>query len=447
MPPFTEDTAPLVIVLDLSTSMNAVDVQPTRLERAKQKLRDLLAFRSGARTALIAYAGSAHTVLPLCDDASIFETFLVGLESDVMPLAGKDPAAALELASELLAGESVPGSIVFLTDGIAEEYAGVFAEHTGGSDNEVLVLAFGTEEGGAIRSGEDGFETDASGRRMIATLDSAGLEALESGAGISVTGGERRRSRRRAHRSPDSESSAGGTAPERNGSLEGSWLLADFSDRCSRSAVVPQGMERSMVRLSSAFLIAALAGGGSWWLDLWLSPDQQGRRLFERGDSSAAAEHFEDPMWKGIAHFRAGEHDLAIDAFSRVPTAEGAYNLGNSLAALERWEPALAAYDAALAERSGWREAEENRAAVAAEIEQRLEFPEDEQASGEPSFDPDEIAFDEKGKKGTTGEIEVSQLTDDQLAEMWLRRLQSSPADYLKQRFAIEVAMAEGEGR
>ena len=123
--------------------MNAVDVQPTRLERAKQKVRDLLALRAGARSALVAYAGSAHTVLPLCDDPSVFETFLAALDSDVMPVRGKAPARALALAEKLLADEPAPGSILFLTDGIAEEHAPAFAEHAQRSDDEVLVLAVG----------------------------------------------------------------------------------------------------------------------------------------------------------------------------------------------------------------------------------------------------------------------------------------------------------------
>ena len=88
--PFAEDTAPLVIALDLSLTMNAIDVQPSRLERSKQKIRDLLAIREGARTALLAYAGTAHTVLPLSDDASIFETFLSALQTNVMPVEGSD---------------------------------------------------------------------------------------------------------------------------------------------------------------------------------------------------------------------------------------------------------------------------------------------------------------------------------------------------------------------
>ena len=186
--PLAEDTAPLVIALDVSTSMNAVDVQPTRLERAKQKARDLLALRKGARSALVAYAGSAHTVLPLCDDPSVFETYLAALETGVMPRKGKEPARALALAEELLAGEATPGSILFLTDGIAEEHAEAFAEHAARVDDEVLVLAIGTREGGPVREGDSGFATDAAGRRVVTTLDARGLEALEARAGAFVAG-------------------------------------------------------------------------------------------------------------------------------------------------------------------------------------------------------------------------------------------------------------------
>ena len=111
--PFAEDTAPLVIALDLSTSMNAIDIQPTRLERTKQKIRDLVSLRTGSRTALIAYAGSAHTVLPFSDDPSLFETFLSALSTQIMPVDGQDPSKALDLAQEMLSSEPVPARFCF----------------------------------------------------------------------------------------------------------------------------------------------------------------------------------------------------------------------------------------------------------------------------------------------------------------------------------------------
>src|SRR5271170_1325856 len=89
-PPFTEDKAPLVIVLDLSETMNAIDLDPTRLERAKLKIRDLLKERSGALTALFVYAGTAHMVLPFTTDDSLFELYLNSLSTHLMPRPGKD---------------------------------------------------------------------------------------------------------------------------------------------------------------------------------------------------------------------------------------------------------------------------------------------------------------------------------------------------------------------
>ena len=186
LPPFTEDTAPLVIALDLSRSMNAVDVRPTRLERAKHKIRDLLMLRRGARTALVAYAGTAHTVMPFTDDPSVLEPYLLSLETGVMPVAGKAPERALELVASILARDTVPGTVLFVTDGVAAEHAPAFARHAAETRDRVMVLAVGTTEGGPIRIGEGRYLTDG-GRRTIATLDRAGLETLAREAGVDVT--------------------------------------------------------------------------------------------------------------------------------------------------------------------------------------------------------------------------------------------------------------------
>ena len=70
--PLGDVAAPLVIALELDESMLKEDLRPTRLDHAKAKIADLLATRKGAQTALIAYAGSAHLVIPLTEDAEIF---------------------------------------------------------------------------------------------------------------------------------------------------------------------------------------------------------------------------------------------------------------------------------------------------------------------------------------------------------------------------------------
>jgi Ca-activated chloride channel family protein len=185
--PFTEDTASLVIALDLSMSMNAIDIQPTRLQRAQQKVRDLLALRKGARTALIAYAGSAHMVLPLTDDPNILETYLNSLRTDIMPVQGKDPSRALALAKEIMKDQEAPGTILFISDGISRDHLPSFIEHGQKSNFKVLVLGIGTAKGGPVLIRKNEYMKDASGMTVVSRLDSEGLESLSDKAGAFVT--------------------------------------------------------------------------------------------------------------------------------------------------------------------------------------------------------------------------------------------------------------------
>lgn len=186
--PFVQDEAPLVIALDLSPSMNAIDVPPTRLQRSQQKIRDILALRKGARTGLIAYTGSAHLVLPLTDDPKLMELYLLALTTNLMPVPGKDPGAALKMGEEMLAKETAAGTILFVTDGIAARYVPAFVAQKKESRHQVVVLAVGTAQGGPVRAGSGGFLTDARGRRVTSALDRKGLETLESQAGTYVVG-------------------------------------------------------------------------------------------------------------------------------------------------------------------------------------------------------------------------------------------------------------------
>jgi Ca-activated chloride channel family protein len=179
-PPFTQDTAPLAIAMDLSESMLVEDIQPSRLQRAQQKARDLLAERKGARTGLLAYSGTAHLVLPLTDDPSVLEAYITSLDPSVMPVNGKDSVAALRVADGMLADDPTPGTVLFLTDGIAAEDAAAFAEHSRESRDQVVILAVGTDQGGPIPQADGGFGE-------ISVLDRQGLEAVKAEAGSYVT--------------------------------------------------------------------------------------------------------------------------------------------------------------------------------------------------------------------------------------------------------------------
>jgi Ca-activated chloride channel family protein len=116
--PFGDERGALVIAVHLGPGMLARDVQPSRLERAVHKIRDLLALRPGTRTALIAYAGSAHLVTPLTTDARLVEQFAGELSPELMPRPGNVPAEAVALARQLLDQAKTPGSVLLVTDAI-----------------------------------------------------------------------------------------------------------------------------------------------------------------------------------------------------------------------------------------------------------------------------------------------------------------------------------------
>ncbi|MBB4351025.1 VWA domain-containing protein [Aliirhizobium cellulosilyticum] len=140
-PPFVSDTASLVIAVDLSRTMDERDVSPSRIERAKLKIRDILASRSGARTAVIAYAGTAHLVVPLTNDTDLIASYTDALATRVMPKPGKDTTAALKLATTLMSADGTAGTVLLLTDGVeaAAEQA---------LNGSTVILTFGTAEGG-----------------------------------------------------------------------------------------------------------------------------------------------------------------------------------------------------------------------------------------------------------------------------------------------------------
>ncbi len=117
--PFADDQAGLVVLLNVSVTMLASDVQPSRLERGKHKLRDLLELRKGSSTGLIVYSGSAHLVMPLTRDDRIISTMVEDLTPDLMPVDGDALVPALQMAGQMLAKSGVPGSVLVITDGVS----------------------------------------------------------------------------------------------------------------------------------------------------------------------------------------------------------------------------------------------------------------------------------------------------------------------------------------
>jgi Ca-activated chloride channel family protein len=121
--PFPADSG-LMVLLKLGSSMESTDVKPTRLERARQKIRDLLSLRQGASTGLVVYSGSAHLVMPLTQDERVIGNMLEELGPDLMPLDGDALGEALQLGGEMMQRAGMPGSLLVIADAVATAEAG-----------------------------------------------------------------------------------------------------------------------------------------------------------------------------------------------------------------------------------------------------------------------------------------------------------------------------------
>ncbi|MCZ6681356.1 MAG: VWA domain-containing protein [Candidatus Poribacteria bacterium] len=480
IPPFTEDKAPMVIVMDLSRTMDVIDVQPTRLERAKQKIRDLIDQRAGARNALFVYAGSAHMVLPLTEDPSVMDLFLSSLSTTLMPVAGKNAATALKAAQDLLTGEEVPGTILFITDGIKPEHFPAFTNHMNTHQDQIMILGVGTSQGGPVSTGTGRFLTDASGRRVVSKLDVQGLKALRDEAGVLVTtvtldNADVEWIQRRAQSHLQAVQQEQAETRWRDfgyflvfpiALLTVFWFRRGWTVRWTAvlffvllgtqltfaQPEVAEGVPESVnVDSAKAEVQSSEAKGSSFWnifLSLWLTPDQQGRRYFEKGDYAAAAQHFEDTFWKGISFYYDQDYESALNQFALSDSAEAFFYLGNCYARLKKYEEAVESYDQALKKKPDFTQAMSNRDLVAALIEKMKQAEEEAGEPGEPSFDPDEVKFDEKGKKGKKGKIPEFKLKPEDMAEIWMRNIQTTPANFLMWKFQLQAEeQSEGQSK
>lgn len=198
-------------------------------------------------------------------------------------------------------------------------------------------------------------------------------------------------------------------------------------------------IDKQYIRLAVIILTIAAAGCRA---DFWLTPDQAGDRLMKADNFEAAAKMYIDPFRKGVAFFRAGDFKAAASVFNRINTAEAYFNKGNSLVMLGKYADAVSSYDRALDFYSKWREAEENREIAHIRAE-RIKREGGDMTGG--MLGADGIVFNEggnneSGKQETIESANGPPLSDEQLRALWLRRVQTKPADFLRAKFAYQYS-------
>ena len=427
--PVTKVSDDMIVILDLSLSMLATDITPTRLTRAKQKLQDLLALRTEGNTALVVFSGDAHVVTPLTDDTNTIVANLPALDPYIMPEIGSRPDLAIEEAIALLDQASAGSArIVMLTDGVASHQIERIEDQLNARPIRVDVLAVGTEPGGPIDLGERGYlkqdgqvvipKTDYralsriaaahSGKFTAMQLDDKDLELLEISGDLS--------DKRAVNQENESIDPRYDTWQD-----SGYWLLLLviplilFSYRQGLILVL------AICLLPSQESMAEELPGPSvsWWSSLWQTRDQQAQSALNQGDAATAAQLFESPEHKLFA--QAQTNSFNASAFEQLEakypdlSSDYFYNKGNALAKSGAYPEAIDAYDQALALDPNNEDAGFNRAIVeqlqnqAQQSEQSSQDQANQDQQGQDSESNQNDASQESG-----GEPQQSEPSDQQ---------------------------------
>lgn len=407
----------LVIALDLSRSMDAQDIAPSRLTRAKLKILDMLERRKSGQTALVVYSANAFTVAPLTTDTDTVASLVNSLSTDIMPSRGSYPEVAIEKGRLLLdqAGVSF-GEVLLITDGGSSAAAIEKAKQLEEVGYSLSILGVGTSEGAPIPRLSGGFVTDSRGKIAVPRLESSGLEDLaERGGG------------RYAELSADdrdlnvllSGEIAGSGRAASDESLatdrwheEGPWLVLLLLPLAALA------FRRGWVLL--AFIVIAplpQIAEAATFADLWKNKDQQAADALADGRANDAAVLFDDPHWKAVAAYRAGEFSASAEQFSAQGDVRNRYNLGNALAMDGDLEGAIEAYQAVLTEQPDHEDAAYNLDLVE-QLKQQQDAQQqsegdDQQSTENPGGDGEESESDsDADQQGSEGQSEADQPSD-----------------------------------
>lgn len=490
-PVFRNDSA-LVIALNLSKSMDAEDIKPSRLIRARYKIADILQQRTDGQTALLVYAGDAFTVTPLTDDTETIINQLPALTTDIMPIEGNNTKLVLEKAVALFNQSGLQkGQILLVTDNVDLDNSKNVASSL---DNYHLsILGLGTTDGAPITIPEGGFLKDDQGNIVLPKLNSRDLAKLaEAGQGIyqSLTADDTDIKTLLSEIDKPVQQEG-----KENKNLlidiwedKGPWLLLLTLPLTALS------FRRGLLCFGLLLLLPLPKNSYAFeWQDLWQNQDQQAQQAYKNNQFEQAANLFKNPDWKAAANYKAGAYDKALENLKSSQTEQSAYNQGNVLAQSGQLEQAIKAYEKALqlkpddadaqynkelvenelkkqqldqqqqndAEKSDEQKAEqkpqqseekktqqeqadEQKSAVNKEQQDKKDEKQAEETKAQQAKQkkPDEAKNDKEEKKALSDQDQLS--TEEQQAnEQWLKRIPDDPAGLLKRKFKYQYGQSK----
>ncbi len=343
--PVVKNQSALVIALDVSKSMLSDDLKPSRLQRAKFKIQDLLEKRQDGQTALVVYSGDAFVVTPLTDDTETIVSLLDVLDPSIMPISGTNTVAALDKAADLLAQAGVnKGQILLVTDSIDMYKTENSLEAVADAGITTHVLAVGTAEGAPIPTNQ-GFLKDLRGQIVIPQVDYSSLQAAaQIGQGQFSVLSNNLTEDALYEVNPDTDETKPGDDEMRN---------AKFIDDGPLLAILIIPLLALLYRrgilmvLCLGFMLNTQPSYALSWDDLWFNQDQQAYKQLETAPTEAFSKA-ENQQLKAAAAYKKQDFKTAAQLYNQAESLADHYNRGNALAQAGELESALASYNQAL---------------------------------------------------------------------------------------------------
>ena len=491
-PVHKEDSA-LVIVFDLSPSMLAQDISPSRLVRARYKIIDIVKARKQGFTGLVVYGGEAFAVSPLTEDGNTIVSLVPTLNPTLLPSYGSNTEDAIATAIELINnGGYQQADLLLITDGVDRSAFRDISAQLSQANLRLHILGVGTSEGAPIPMGNGNFVKDQNNSIILPRLEASSLRQLaDLGKGnyFSLSSDD-----------SDIKSITNAVAQDFPNTTELDDRAFDlWEDRGFWLIILLIPLLLASFRKGAVFvlvlaptLLAPTPAKASIWQDLWYTADQQGQNALQKGDAASAQLLFKDPQWQASAAYKNNDFKAAAEYFKQGNSADNYYNLGNALAKMGELDKAIDAYTQALDIEPDMEDAIANRKLVeqlqqqqqnqsqsgdeqqqdsdsqesqsqSQDSQQQQQNSSEQQqaqqdsAEQQPSEDEQQQAEEKAAENKDAAEQELSEIQkseqekieEQQLQELqqWLRRVPDDPGGLLRQKFRYQSQQRASEKR
>jgi Ca-activated chloride channel family protein len=447
--PIFKQQAALVIALDSSRSMDANDIKPSRLTRARHKIADILSQRAEGQTALIAYAADAFVVTPLTEDSATINALLPALTTDIMPAQGGRADRAVKQALELFSNAgAVHGDVLIVTDGFSTtevvEIERLVRENPG---FRISVLGIGSEAGGPVPLASGGFLKDSQGAIVVSRMPVGMMRALANkGSGefqtISTDDSDIQAFLKKMQSNPFVTEAVASDQRADIWREQGPWLVLLLLP------VIALAFRRGVLMILPLLLLPFPPDADALgWDEMWQNRNQRGTLLFDQGAHEQAAKLFDRSDWKASSLYRAGKYDEALQLWKSDESEDSRYNRANALAKMGQYEDAIKAYQQVLDLNPQHQDATYNKQLLEEILKQQQQQQQEQQQQQQNQANNDSQQSDQSSQEqnNSAEQQEAQSGSDESQAERQSEQDSTDQNSETEQQEAAETQAAQSE--